>query len=178
MQLSHPQLQILAREIFAFCLAVYQHPGTGRLLVLYGPNGCGKTHAARRVYHWFNRVRMQLGSLLYLGGEEPQVKFVEAVFCNWAEVVDGIKLEQWLIFDRLMHECLVILDDIGAEHDPSGIGREKLYTILNRRETRPTLVTTNVAPGDWPRKFENRIASRLFRNSVHVDLTQVPDFYA
>lgn len=169
----------MADEIYQFAGDIHRSPSRGKLLVMYGPNGCGKTHAARALNHWFKQVRMQIGPMSVRtdeGGEDA--KLVESRFVNWAECVDGIKKDQWLVFDHLANECLAILDDIGAEHDPSGIGREKLYMILSRRETMHTIITTNFAPSEWPKKFENRIASRLFRNSVHVDLTQVPDYNA
>lgn len=180
MDLSHPQLKILGEVVFATCAALYETPARGRLVVLYGPNGCGKTHAVRQIERWFNRVRLKLPIFCrkLVEPDETPNDVANCLRVNWAEVIDGIKQDQWRVFELLGVECLAIIDDIGAEHDPSGIGREKLYSILNRREFMWTVVTTNISPNEWPKRFENRIASRLFRNSVHVDLTGVKDYSA
>lgn len=80
-----------------------------------------------------------------------------------------------LIDDTLNVPCL-ILDELGGGHDPSRVGVDKLCQILSRRENRFTLITTNVLAEAWDKVFDRRVTSRLFRNSVHVDLTDVPDF--
>jgi DNA replication protein DnaC len=71
---------------------------------------------------------------------------------------------------------MAIIDDIGAEHDPSGYGREQLYLILSRREFRWNIITTNLNPSGWHERIERRIASRLYRNADHLDMSNVPDF--
>lgn len=148
------------------------------MVILYGPNGCGKTHIARSVVKWFNAVRLKIGPVMVEGDalRESDAQLPDCTFENWPAIVAGFKRDQWLIVDALLCDYLVILDDIGAEHDPSGIGLEKLYLMLNRRENKHTLITTNYSPSEWESKFERRIASRLFRNSTHVDLSDVPDF--
>jgi DNA replication protein DnaC len=108
--------------------------------------------------------------------EEAECRLADCLFVHWPSAVDGIKSDQWLVFEDCCVEYFVILDDIGAEHDPSGIGLEKLYLILNRRENMRTLITTNYSPEAWKGKFEKRIASRLFRNATHIDLSKVPDY--
>lgn len=180
MKLEHPQLRLMAHEIFLLACDIYKGSRAGKLVVLYGPNGCGKTMAARMMHRWFMRV---YADLPYFNCPSPNPdeqphSIPGSEFRNWAVVVDGFKQNEWEAIHWLCYQCFVIIDDIGAEHDPSGIGREKLYVILNRREKMRTVITTNVLPKDWPSKFENRIASRLFRNAVHIDLSQVPDYNA
>lgn len=178
MDLYHPQLKNMLVVLYDFVIDVfYRKPG--RLVILHGPNGCGKTKAAKAVLAWFNNVRMQIGPVTRPSeviGEESDAVIPNCLYCNWPREIDLIKQDQWMVFDLMLCEYLVILDDIGAEHDPSGIGLEKLYMALSRRENRHTLITTNFSPEQWPEKFERRITSRLFRNSTLVDLTKVPDF--
>lgn len=152
----------------------------GKVLIIYGANGCGKSHAAKAVRDWFNAVRMLIGPAhrTATSDRESECSIVDCCYVNWPEAVEGIKKEQWLVFENLAVEYLAIIDDIGAEHDPSGIGLEKLYLILNRRERMHTIITTNFPPSAWEGKFEKRITSRLFRDTVHVDLTKVPDYHA
>lgn len=168
----------MVNEIYSFAQDTYYKPKGGRLLILYGPNGCGKTHAARAVKSWFDVVRSKINPVSVMTDEGPEAMLPNCCYRMWPAVVDGFKREQWLIADHLANEYLTILDDVGAEHDPSRIGIEKLYLILSRREQRHTLITTNVPPEHWETKFEKRIASRLFRNSTHINLTEVPDFNA
>jgi len=97
-------------------------------------------------------------------------------FAHWPKIVDNFKLDEWAIIEDFEEASLLILDDIGAEHDPSKIGAEKLYILLNQREWKWNIVTTNVVPGQWGEKFDRRIASRLFRNAEHIDLSRVPDY--
>ena len=96
---------------------------------------------------------------------------------NWPRRVDEMKAGDWSV-DGLEEADLLILDDVGAEHDPSKVGLEKLYLILERREWRWTIVTTNEAPQFWEEKFERRIADRLMRNCEHVDLSDLPSYAA
>lgn len=97
-------------------------------------------------------------------------------FVSWPEIVDGFKRDEWMVLEDMQAASLLIVDDIGAEHDPSKIGLEKLYVLLNRREYSWNMFSTNVSREHWKEKFERRIASRLYRNSEHIDLSQVPDF--
>ena len=76
----------------------------------------------------------------------------------------------------LFSATLLILDEIGGGHDPTGFGVDKLCELLSAREQKWTIVTTNITPAAWPQIFDRRITSRFFRNSTIVDLTGVPDF--
>jgi len=91
-------------------------------------------------------------------------------------LLDRFKGGEWSLIEDLINATVLIIDDLGAEYDPSGMGVEKLCQILSRREFRWTLITTNIAPNDWPLKLDGRVASRLVRNSTLVDLSDVPDF--
>lgn len=105
-----------------------------------------------------------------------ECSLIRTIYANWPDVVDGFKEGAWGIVDDLIESTVTIIDDIGAEHDPSRIGVEKLYRILTPRELKWNVFTTNSPPEEWEEKFERRIASRFFRNADHVDLSNVPDF--
>jgi DNA replication protein DnaC len=176
MSLHHPQLELLADAIYdASARLFYKRPG--KLLILCGANGSGKTHAAKALHRWFKHCRTTIGPVATITQEgEPDCRIPDSTYVNWPAVVAGFKQDQWLIMDALMNDYYVTLDDIGAEHDPSGIAAEKLYLILSRREHKHTLITTNVSPDQFQNRFDRRIASRLFRNSIDIDLSDVPDF--
>lgn len=167
-------LKKLEQEAFEFCSAVCKAPTKGYLLVIYGANGTGKTHAGKKIVRWLNRTAEKVRLVPF----EESWRKANAVFENWPAVVDGFKKGQWTVIDDLMDATVSVLDDVGAEHDPSKIGLEKLYRVLSEREGRFTVLTTNILPSEWSEKFERRNASRLFRKSRHVDLTKVPDYSA
>jgi len=124
----------------------------GRNLVLIGPVGTGKTHAAVgacRVAHWSGlNVRflpvVELLDLLRPGGPE-------GALYDLADV------------DRL------ILDDVGSER-PTDWTAERLYALLNRRwlEETPTIVTTNLGPAELEEAVGPRLFSRLVGNDAVV----------
>lgn len=109
-------------------------------------------------------------------GTQGNMSIPSVSYVSWPAIVDGFKNQEWQILEDLQASSLLVIDDIGAEHDPSKIGLEKLYILLSRREHRWNIITTNVQPKFWPEKFEQRISSRLFRNAEHIDMSQVPDF--
>lgn len=141
-------------------------------LVLFGQNGCGKSHTLKKIERWVRAVAMSLP--LVRGEEGMQIPSVCSV--SWPEVVKWLQEREFGGFDELVQCSMLLIDDVGAEHDPSGYGREHLYLLLSRRERKWNLVTTNIPPLNWKTKLEARTASRLHRNALHVDLTAVPDF--
>lgn len=178
MKLHHPQLRAMADALYSFGYDVFHSPKSGRMLVIYGPNGCGKTHGARRFKAWFDTIRLAIGPVCTTTEEGEEALIPNCCYRMWPAVVKGFKQDQFLITDYLANEYLTMIDDIGAEHDPSKYGLEQLYLILSRREKKFTIITTNISPEQWEARFERRIASRMFRNSTHIDLTQVPDYNA
>lgn len=67
---------------------------------------------------------------------------------------------------------LVLLDDLGVERVSPWV-QEQLDRVVNTRYTaeRPTIVTTNLAPGDIGRHLGERIASRLAENTLVLEMT-------
>lgn len=169
-------LQVLEFQVWQFCRDYAKSPGDGRRLILHGPNGTGKTHAARAIQSWAQKTALLLPLTNVQTEDGDSIQLASAQFLFWPKVVDKFKQGEWGIIDDAAEQSLVVIDDIGAEHDPSGIGREKLFYILERRATRWTVLTTNCPPDQWGTKFEHRIASRFLRNCTAIDLSGVEDF--
>lgn len=178
MKLNHPQLNDAIPTLAKFLMDLRYPTRPSGCFVLYGVNGCGKTHIANKLKDIFVSLRLNIGPVNHPANfeNEAEVKIPDCLFVHWPKAIDGMKSDQWLVFQEAETEYFVILDDIGAEHDPSGAGLEKLYLILNRREFKRTLITTNFPPDQWDKKFEKRIASRLFRHSTRINLSEVPDY--
>lgn len=167
----HKGVRLIEDSLWRFCCGFADTPARGRRLVLYGNNGCGKSRCARRVKRWVDTRAIDMPLTLH----DDNACLCRAMLINWAERVDELKAGDWSI-EPLLDADLLIVDDIGAEHDPSKVGLEKLYLILERREFQWTLITTNKSPSAWEKAFERRVADRLFRNAEHVDLSEMPSY--
>jgi DNA replication protein DnaC len=168
----HPDVAKLETAIWNLCVGIAKQPWLGKRLVLFGNNGNGKSRCLRRVRRW---VQQNAYDLPWGYDSEGQSVVANCLFVNWTECVNQFKQGHWDV-DWMLEPTILLIDDIGAEHDPSRVGLEKLYMILERRERQWTVITTNLAPEFWESKFERRIADRLFRNADHVDLSNLPSF--
>jgi len=169
---NNPKLKELEDEVGRFCAGIWNHPQVGRLLLLAGANGTGKTHCAKAVQRWVSRV----GHAKKYVREPGVIRHVNVILWHWPHLLDTLKNGNWDVVEDMFDVCVLIIDEMGGGHDPSQVGTDKLCQILSRREHMWTLLTTNVPPEDWNEKLDRRIASRLFRNSTLIDLTEVPDF--
>lgn len=149
-----------------------QCPARGRRVVAYGTNGQGKSRVCRALWRWIRDRAIDLPLVMH--NNNPSLCTCELAW--WPSCVDRFKdTQDWSIEDFLDADLLLI-DDLGAEHDPTRAGLSKMYQILEERENRWTWITTNIAPESWEERFERRIADRLFRNCEHVDLSQLPSY--
>lgn len=157
----------------AVCRGIWQTPQNGRIIVLSGPNGTGKTHFTRALARWIEHVghakKWELKGFIH---------HLDCAYWLWARLLDTLKSGSWELIDELVVVSVLLLDDLGAAYDPSELGTDKLCQLLSQREDKWTVVTTNICPKDWESKFDKRISSRFLRNSLIVDLTGVPDFNA
>lgn len=78
--------------------------------------------------------------------------------------------------EALVDEWLVVLDDIGAEHDPRKLGVSKLLDVLNGRSRKWTILTSNLTMQEIAETLDTRIASRLIRGESKVVEMTCPDF--
>lgn len=153
-------------------MEMWSRPQQGRLLVLAGNNGNGKTHCARAVSRWVCLVGHQKTWFATLSHRSH----LEALYWHWPSLLDKLKEGQWDLVEDMVSVPVLIIDELGGGHDPSRVGVDKLCQIMSKREKKWTLITTNVTPSAWEEVFDRRVASRFFRNSTLVDLSEVPDF--
>lgn len=168
--MTHPAVQDAADACSKLARAIGMNDALVPLLVLCGEPGCGKTHLLRRMIAWARRESFGLWERGVL--KKP----LSTSVVSWPAVCDGFKEGLYGITDDLMRDDFVAIDDIGAEHDPSQNATDKLCQILSRRESKWTLITTNIAPTAWGSRFDARVSDRLLRRSTVVDMSQVPSF--
>ncbi len=165
-----PAVQAMADATEKFCARWFRNKPHPALLVLAGASGVGKTHCAQAVFD-FARAGAFSGYELGFWAGPASLQFL-----RWPEVCDGFKEGNYGIVEDCLNAGLLILDDIGAEHDPSRSAANKLCEILSRREDKFTLVTTNIDPAAWAQRFDVRINDRLLRNSTVIDLGGVSSY--
>lgn len=128
------------------------HPGTLNI-VLAGPVGTGKTHAA-----------YAMGNAMAERGE-----WVQAV--TVVDLLAALRPDGDPALGRAVRECQVlILDDLGAGK-ASEWAVEQMTALLDLRirEGRRTIVTTNIPEPDLEAAWGGRFMDRLrFRRTVHV----------
>lgn len=163
----NPRIQGLADIATGYCRRWFNNQPTPGLLVLAGESNCGKTHTAKRIRDYTYAAAM---TAFDAGRWDRGARIPDSFYCSWPEATDRFKEGIYSDVESLNATDLAIIDDIGAEHDPSKNATDKLCQILSRRERKFTVITTNIKPEDWPNKFDTRIADRLLRNSELVDL--------
>jgi DNA replication protein DnaC len=142
-----------------------------RNLLLVGPVGTGKTHAAfaviRRVFHK-TRVAAEFW---------PMVDLLDALRPGGDSGTDP---QGRGVLERVRDAHLLILDDIGSER-PTDWTAERAYSVLNRRwmDERPTVMTSNLTPsargaGDREKEavgptLEDALGARLFSRVIGSD---------
>ena len=172
LSVAHPDLQRLADAAEGFCARWLKNSSEKTLLVIIGNFGSGKTHTARAIH----RYCMAASVVAFEGKNWGRHKIPSVAFISWPEAASAFAEKQFGIMDDAANDDLVIIDDVGAENDPWKICADKICQILSRRERRFTVITTNIPPINWTDKFDGRINDRLLRNSVVVDVSDVPSF--
>jgi DNA replication protein DnaC len=180
----HPQLKTLENLVYEFCIDYTKNPFKGKRLVIYGENGTGKSHTCKAISRWATRHALDFAWGNRYGDNDLESRPPRCLFRKWRFLINDLKESFGKkgygsyseIFRELCNVELLILDDVGTDNDPNKFGVEQFYMLLEARENRWTIVTTNISPDFWEERFERRIASRLIRNTVHVALTDVPDY--
>lgn len=126
-----------------------------RNVVLIGPVGSGKTHAA------WAMLRRPFGRGLSCAG--------------WAvvDLLDALRpsTPDPLTLSRLRDRDLLLLDDIGAER-PTDWTADRLYALIHHRweHRRPIVATANLAPADLCEHLGARTYSRLIAGALVIEV--------
>ncbi len=173
--LGQPQLVAARSEALEFCRAMEADQRcAGRWLSLLGPSGTGKTHLAKAV------LKVFLASTKWVAWvPQPGVvnTFRSHEWVDWRAASDEFYSGRFSLVDVMSEAWLLIVDDIGADHDARGLAASKLDRILNTRLGMWTVLTSNLSLAQIRERLDARIASRMLRGgSVVCELDGVPDF--
>lgn len=145
--------------------------GPGRWLSLVGTSGAGKTMLARRVWRWF----CQSGMFFVEPVRQSNVVHT-GQWCDWRKFMEECLQGDFSRTIDLRDDWFVVFDDIGSKRDKSGIGADKLDTILSARVGKWTMITSNLKMTQIADQFDQRIASRMIRDGSIVIDVDVDDF--
>lgn len=172
----HPDVQRMATEVRRFSSRWFHNKPDGRLLVIAGHTGCGKTHALEKAFHYART--MGLGPC-ELGHWKAPPRLWQILWPEMAQSLSEAVTPAESIMRDALDSDLLFLDDIGAESDrfKSGHPTDCLCQLLTRRQGKFTFVTTNIGESEWHKRWDDvRIADRLHRNSIIVDMTQTGSY--
>lgn len=144
-----------------------------RWLSFLGTSGSGKTHLARKVWSWFKgsshfqaEVNLETKEIYYPGS-----------WIFWPNMASELLSNSgYGRLEDLQTEKLVVLDEIGADRDPSGHVRDCLSRLLSSRVGKWTILTSNKGLGDIERDIDARISSRIVRDENMVVDVDVADY--
>ena len=141
-------------------------------LTMTGQPGCGKTHLAKEIYD-FCRTKMASG---YYENREfgkmpwyPNYRWVQSLTVL-RDYGYGAKLDE--VFDA----HLVIIDDLGAERDPTAARADLWMQIAEKRLGKWTVWTSNLTLEDIGKQISERLASRMIRGGSVVINSKAGDW--
>lgn len=135
-------------------------------LTFLGTSGAGKTYLARKIWNWYR------GSALFRASIKDKEICYPGSWIAWPKLAGELlgNSGYWQI-EELQRDKLVVLDEIGADRDPSGHVRDCLTRVLSSRVGMWTVITSNKTLGDIQRDIDTRISSRIIRDdNVVVDV--------
>lgn len=129
-------------------------------LILTGPAGSGKTHAAYALMNLIADINPDM--IAYMTGYSSAINGLKTEFAS------GSHDEMSSIWDRLtnesgMYDGILMVDDVSSQK-LTDFELDKLMMILEKRfnEYMPFILTTNVKQEDFISVFGERLASRLY----------------
>lgn len=148
----HPEYYQKMRENLDFCKNYAKSfKKTSQSILMIGPTGLGKTHLSLAIA---SEV-LKLGYQVVYGSAPDLFRQIQNEYFSRNK-------EQSDTQSKLIDADLLIIDDLGAEHE-QGLYASILYSIVNGRLNlgRPTIINTNLSVAELERRYSNRMVSRL-----------------
>lgn len=170
--LNDPALESVLKATKLFASSI-QLNATPHWLCLFGKSGTGKTHIAKRLLEFW---RQRVGWKEVQGKAGTFKSLGDSRFVSFPKFIERQKAGNFGEINDIRSFPFVVVDDIGAEHDPSGFAKSRTFDIAEGRLGKWTVITSNLSFAQIA-EMDTRIASRMLRGgSVRIDLTSVTDF--
>ena len=132
--------------------------------LLTGSAGTGKSHLAMSILQKVNEESDPYRSCLFLSIDEFLLE-IRSTFRP------GSQDDEKTVVDKYARVDLMVIDDLGAE--TGFIGTDKiasdftqriLYHLMNRRQDKSTIITTNLNSKQISAMYDSKVVSRLYKN--------------
>lgn len=159
-------------ELAGACSDDSAYVGRGRWLTLLGNSGTGKTFLAKQIHAAW---KYDIGVFV---PDHGVAQTRDSAFYSWPKTLEQFRDGDFYRQRRAEELDLVVLDEIGADHDRTGFGRDQLFKFLNRRVGKWTVITGNMTLGSISSHLDERIASRIIRDENRWVEVDTEDYYA
>jgi len=160
-----PSLKDALDKVKKFVADIKAHPfRDGYCLTLAGKSGTGKTMLTEIAL-----AKLGLNGWGYCDTIKPiitngrLIKFTAAMF-NIRKVSDGFKDGRYGVVEVMEEQSLRVMDDVGADHDPSRVTASKIDRVLRSSRGKWSLVTVNLSLKEIAEQIDARIADFLIRD--------------
>lgn len=134
--------------------------------ILQGKPGTGKSHLAISILKYINEYTKEPKKCLFVSVDEL-MRRIKASFDDRKSIYTEANMV------RLLSDAdYLVLDDLGAE--TGSIHSDKvatdyttqiLYAVLNARQDKPTIFTTNLSNENLIKKYDTKLISRMFKGA-------------
>lgn len=143
---------------------------------LTGDTGVGKSHLAMAMLHELNETDGQQRSCLFIDIDEA-LRRVRASYSD----KDSTFTEHYVV-DLMSRVDFLVIDDIGAEvgniktdKAASDFVNRVLRAVLNARQHKSTIITTNLTRAQLEAMYDKKLVSRMMRNVQLIKFEQAKD---
>ena len=150
-------------------------PGdSGRWLALSGESGAGKTYLAKQIHRYWQ----DCAGWISIHGKAGLVRSLrDSKFLSWRRFMERQRAGGFEELQDVRALPFLVIDDIGAEHDPNGFAKARLDELIDGRLGKWTVITTNLSLAEIHEKLDGRIASRMKRGGSRFIETTAGDFW-
>ena len=134
--------------------------------LLTGNAGTGKTHLAMSIAKEVNEKSNPWRSVLFLSIDE----WLLWIRSTYSDNDNLSKDDEKSILNNTASHDLLILDDLGAEtgfigtkKTASDFTQKMLYGLMNRRQDKSTIITTNLNSKQLSAMYDQKVISRLYK---------------
>lgn len=134
--------------------------------ILQGKAGTGKSHLAMSTLKYINQYSKESKKCLFVSIDEL-MRRIKASFNDKESIYTEANMVR-----MLSQVDFLVLDDLGAE--TGSIHSEKvatdyttqiLYAVMNARQDKPTIFTTNLSNENLVKKYDTKLVSRMFKGA-------------